>query len=110
MQLRTTDLAAAVGGRMDGPDVTVDGATQDSRAVTPGQLFVPIVAERDGQEFIGAALANGAAAYLTTGRVEGAILRDCGHVPHLQQPESVRAALSAFIGRVTARDAGRMRA
>ena len=29
-----------------------------------GQLFVPIVAERDGHEFIAAALADGAAAYL----------------------------------------------
>lgn len=67
MQLRTSDLAAAVGGRLEGPDVTVDGASQDSRAITPGQLFVPVVAERDGHEFIGAALANGAAAYLTTG-------------------------------------------
>ena len=30
-----------------------------------GQLFVPVVAERDGHEFIGDALARGAAAYLT---------------------------------------------
>jgi UDP-N-acetylmuramoyl-tripeptide--D-alanyl-D-alanine ligase len=72
MKLRTSDLAIAVSGRMEGPDVTVDGATQDSRSIAPGQLFVPIVAERDGHDFIGAALANGAAAYLTTGRVEGA--------------------------------------
>ena len=71
MLLHTTDLAAALGGRLEGPDVTVDGATQDSRAVEPGQLFVPVVAERDGHEFIAAALAKGAAAYLTTGRLEG---------------------------------------
>jgi UDP-N-acetylmuramoyl-tripeptide--D-alanyl-D-alanine ligase len=31
----------------------------------PGQLFVPVVAERDGHAFIAAALAAGAAAYLT---------------------------------------------
>jgi UDP-N-acetylmuramoyl-tripeptide--D-alanyl-D-alanine ligase len=37
----------------------------DSRTITPGQLFVPIVAERDGHEFIEAALKSGAGAYLT---------------------------------------------
>jgi UDP-N-acetylmuramoyl-tripeptide--D-alanyl-D-alanine ligase len=67
MELRTADLAAATGGRLDGPDVVVDGATQDSRAITGGQLFVPVRAERDGHDFIAAALDNGAAAYLTEG-------------------------------------------
>jgi UDP-N-acetylmuramoyl-tripeptide--D-alanyl-D-alanine ligase len=71
MLLRTSDLAAAVGGRVEGPDVSIDGASQDSRAIRHGQLFVPVVAERDGHEFIGAALANGASAYLTAGPIEG---------------------------------------
>ena len=71
MLLRTSDLASAVGGRLEGPDVTFDGASQDSRAITPGQMFVPIVAERDGHDFIEAALARGATAYLTAGRVPG---------------------------------------
>ena len=66
MQLRTSDLATAVGGRLHGPDVVVDGASIDSRAVRSGQLFVPIVAERDGHSFIDAALAAGASAYLTS--------------------------------------------
>ena len=43
----------------------IDGASIDSRSVRPGQLFVPIVAERDGHDFIGRPLAAGAAAYLT---------------------------------------------
>jgi UDP-N-acetylmuramoyl-tripeptide--D-alanyl-D-alanine ligase len=71
MHLRTSELADAVGGRLEGPDITVDGASHDSRAIGRGQLFVPIVAERDGHEFIGAAIANGAGAYLTSGRLEG---------------------------------------
>jgi UDP-N-acetylmuramoyl-tripeptide--D-alanyl-D-alanine ligase len=66
VQLRVSDLAAAVGGRVHGPDVTVDGASIDSRTVTPGALFVPLVAERDGHDFVEAALAAGAAAYLTS--------------------------------------------
>jgi len=65
MELRTAELAAAVHGRLEGPDVIVDGATIDSRATRPGQLFVPVVAERDGHDFIGDALERGAAAYLT---------------------------------------------
>ena len=51
---------------MVGPDVDIEGAGFDSRTVRPGQLFVPLVAERDGHEFIGKALAAGAAAYLTS--------------------------------------------
>ena len=71
MQLRTSDLATAVSGRLEGPDTVVDGATHDSRTVAAGQLFVPIVAERDGHDFIGTALSSGAAAYLTSGPVAG---------------------------------------
>ncbi len=36
-----------------------------------GELFVPLVAERDGHEFIGAALERGAGAYFTSGPVVG---------------------------------------
>jgi UDP-N-acetylmuramoyl-tripeptide--D-alanyl-D-alanine ligase len=66
MRLRCSDLAAAVGGRLQGPDVAVDGAAIDSRTVRAGQLFVPVVAARDGHEFVADALAAGAAAYLTS--------------------------------------------
>lgn len=44
----------------------VDGVTQDSRDVRPGMLFVPLVAERDGHDFIADAVAAGASAYLTS--------------------------------------------
>ena len=65
MRFRANDVAAATGGRLVGPDVDIDGAGFDSRTLRPGQLFVPLVAERDGHEFVDAALAAGAAAYLT---------------------------------------------
>lgn len=67
MRLRTTDLAVAIGGSHEGPDVEVNGASIDSRSIASGQLFVPVIGERDGHEFIRAALAAGAAAYLTSG-------------------------------------------
>ncbi|MGQ0616247.1 MAG: UDP-N-acetylmuramoyl-tripeptide--D-alanyl-D-alanine ligase [Acidimicrobiia bacterium] len=65
MRFTGSEIAAAVGGRRHGPDVEVAGASIDSRTVRPGQLFVPVVADRDGHDYIGAALAAGAVAYLT---------------------------------------------
>lgn len=52
--------------------MTISGVSYDSRSLRPGQLFVPIVADRDGHDFIDAALVAGAPAYLTTGRVGSA--------------------------------------
>ena len=66
MKLLASDLAIAIGGRLVGPDTEIDGATFDSRQVLRHQLFVPIVAERDGHDFIGDALKAGAGAYLTS--------------------------------------------
>ena len=44
----------------------MDGASVDSRTITPGQLFVPVVADRDGHDFVPAACAAGSPAYLTS--------------------------------------------
>ena len=45
-------------------DVTFTGANIDSRKLQPGQLFVALVAARDGHDFIPGALEKGAAAVL----------------------------------------------
>jgi UDP-N-acetylmuramoyl-tripeptide--D-alanyl-D-alanine ligase len=66
VRIRASEAAAGIGGRLVGPDITFDGASFDSRSTTPGQLFVPIVAERNGHEFIGAARERGAVAHLTS--------------------------------------------
>lgn len=66
MRFSISELAARLGGEQVGPDVAITGASIDSRTVLPGQLYVPIVAERDGHEFIRAALQGGATAYLTS--------------------------------------------
>lgn len=65
MRYWASEAAAAIGAELHGPDVEIDGVSFDSRAVLAGQLFVPLVAVRDGHEFIDAARAAGAAAYLT---------------------------------------------
>ena len=59
------DVANATGGALVGQNAHLSGVSFDSRTITPGQLFVPIVADRDGHEFIEAALKSGAGAYLT---------------------------------------------
>lgn len=66
MRFRASEAASAIGAELSGPDVDIAGASFDSRELRPGQLFVPIVADRDGHEFIAGALAAGAAAYLTS--------------------------------------------
>ncbi|MGH9250667.1 MAG: UDP-N-acetylmuramoyl-tripeptide--D-alanyl-D-alanine ligase, partial [Acidimicrobiales bacterium] len=66
MDLRTTEIAKATGGVLSGPDVKVSGAAIDSRRVVDGQLFVPVVAARDGHAFVAGAVAAGARAYLTS--------------------------------------------
>jgi UDP-N-acetylmuramoyl-tripeptide--D-alanyl-D-alanine ligase len=60
-----SELTAHLGGELVGPDVIIQGASIDSRTIRPGQLYVPIVAARDGHDFIPAALGVGAPAYLT---------------------------------------------
>lgn len=65
MRLLASQIAAATGGTLHGPDVAVDSASIDSRSARPGQLFVPIVAARDGHDFIPSAVAAGAPVYLT---------------------------------------------
>lgn len=65
MRLLASQVAEATGGTLIGPDVQLDGASFDSRSITAGQLFVPIVADRDGHDFVATALQAGAAAYLT---------------------------------------------
>jgi UDP-N-acetylmuramoyl-tripeptide--D-alanyl-D-alanine ligase len=64
-------VAQATRGHLVGDDVDLDGASFDSRTIRPGQLFVAIVAERDGHEYVGAARAAGAAAAMTSRPIFG---------------------------------------
>jgi UDP-N-acetylmuramoyl-tripeptide--D-alanyl-D-alanine ligase len=57
-------VASATRGALRGDDANVDGASFDTRTLRPGQLFVPLVAARDGHEFVADAVAAGASATL----------------------------------------------
>lgn len=61
------EICAAVGGTLlQDSGAPVTGVTTDSRAVQPGQLFIPLVGERfDGHAYISKALEGGAAGCLT---------------------------------------------
>lgn len=71
----------------------MEGVAIDSRQVTGGELFVPLAAARDGHDFIPAALAAGAAAYLTSRPPEG------GSAVSVQDVPAAYAALGAHARR-----------
>lgn len=64
MEFGLDEVAAATGGRVVGGGATVNGASIDSRALSTGSLFVALVADRDGHDYLGQAARAGAAAAL----------------------------------------------
>jgi UDP-N-acetylmuramoyl-tripeptide--D-alanyl-D-alanine ligase len=79
MRLQASEVADVTGGTLSGPDATVDGARIDSRLVRGGELFVALRAERDGHDFVDAALDAGAGACLVeqpAGRGTSVVVED----------------------------------
>ncbi len=114
MRFRASDVGAATGGTLYGPDVPLDGASFDSRSLAPGQLFVPIVADRDGHEYIPDAVAAGAPAYLTGGPIVGAAtairvvdtgvaLLDLGRWARARVPDRV-VGITGSVGKTSVKD------
>ncbi len=60
MELTRDEVAAITSGRSIGPDAVATGFAFDSRSLQPGEAFVAIRAERDGNDFVADALARGA--------------------------------------------------
>ena len=78
MRRRLSRVAEAAGGSLDGGDATVTGASSDSRAVRPGDLFVAVPGERvDGHDHVDAAFGAGAAGALVSSdaRFDGPVVR-----------------------------------
>ncbi|MBC7155227.1 MAG: UDP-N-acetylmuramoyl-tripeptide--D-alanyl-D-alanine ligase [Rhodobacteraceae bacterium] len=63
-------IAAVTGGQVT-RDFTASGVAIDSRTLTPGDLFVALTDQRDGHDFVAAALARGAAGALVSRRPDG---------------------------------------
>lgn len=72
MPCTAREICAAVGGTLlQDSGAPVTGVTTDSRAVQPGELFIPLVGERfDGHAYISKALEGGAAGCLTAAAPE----------------------------------------
>ena len=61
-----TEICDAVGGRLLQRGGTITGVTTDSRRVSAGELFIPLVGERfDGHDYLEKALIGGAEGCLT---------------------------------------------
>ncbi|GAA3706663.1 UDP-N-acetylmuramoyl-tripeptide--D-alanyl-D-alanine ligase [Gordonia hankookensis] len=116
MHFRASEVAAAVAGGLVGDDVQIDGAGIDSRSMRPGQLFVPIVAARDGHEFVAAAADGGASAYLTSQGTDpditlpaitvtdtAAALADLGGAARDRLPERV-VGVTGSVGKTSTKD------
>ncbi|HBZ62077.1 MAG TPA: UDP-N-acetylmuramoylalanyl-D-glutamyl-2, 6-diaminopimelate--D-alanyl-D-alanine ligase, partial [Acidimicrobium sp.] len=71
MRFMAADVARAVAGELVGSNAHLSGVSFDSRTILPGQLFVPIIDQRDGHDFIADALKRGAGAYLTARDPQG---------------------------------------
>jgi len=93
------ELAAATGGRMTrAADIT--GLSIDSRTTRPGDLFVALVADRDGHDFVAAAIDAGAAAAM--------VHRDPGVDAPLLQVADTQAGLASLGAAARARSQARV--
>ena len=81
LMLTAAMIATATGGTVAAgdPETVIDGFSIDSRTLQSGDLFFAIVAERDGHEFVEAAIDKGAA----------------GAVVHAMEGPAVRRAMNA---------------
>lgn len=65
MNWMLSQVAAALGGRMLGPDVLLNGVSTDTRAIPSGVLFIALRGDNfDAHDFLDQALESGAAALL----------------------------------------------
>lgn len=97
IELTLAEVASAVGGILHGcagTELVTGGVEFDSRRVQPGGLFVAVPGERvDGHDFVGAAMAAGAAGVLAARPVDAAAVL----VPPVAGSPSGAYALAADI-------------
>lgn len=75
VEWQLTDIEKAVSGKLvnaPASDVTITGIHMDSRKIKTGALFVPLIAERNGHEFIEDAVKQGAKASFWSDSLEKA--------------------------------------
>lgn len=72
--MRLSELAQLAGGRLQGADAEIVGASNDTRRMAPGQMFVALGGTKaDGHDYVAAAVAQGASAALVARPVDSGI-------------------------------------
>ena len=107
------DIAKATGGTVNKP-FTVSGISIDTRDIGPGDLFVPLKAERDGHDFIANAFRNDASAALSEVPINGhpgvivddtlQALRDLATASR-DRSSSVRIGVTGSVGKTSLKEA-----
>ncbi|MEM7729364.1 MAG: UDP-N-acetylmuramoyl-tripeptide--D-alanyl-D-alanine ligase [Pseudomonadota bacterium] len=108
----STEIATATGGT-EARAFEATGLSIDTRTLKPGDLFVPLKDVRDGHDFIGAAMAAGAAGTLTERDGDGPAvkvadtmqaLRDMGRAGR-DRSAARRIAVTGSVGKTSVKDA-----
>ena len=104
------EMVRATGGRLAGEAFAVSGVSIDTRTLTPGDLFVALVGERDGHEFAAQARAAGAVATLASRPVDGPYVLVDDTLKALEAlavaardraPGALRAAVTGSVGKTS---------
>ena len=109
--LWTADEIAAVTGGAASAAFAATGVSIDTRTLEPGDLFVALGGARDGHEFVGQALAKGAAGALVARDVPGPNVRVDGEVltalerlgvaARERAPQARRGAVTGSVGKTS---------
>jgi UDP-N-acetylmuramoyl-tripeptide--D-alanyl-D-alanine ligase len=104
------EIAQATGGRVEGGGFAASGVSIDTRTLEPGDLFVALAGVRDGHEFVGQALAKGAAGALVSQTVAApavrvadtqAALETLGAAARERAPQARRGAVTGSVGKTS---------
>jgi UDP-N-acetylmuramoyl-tripeptide--D-alanyl-D-alanine ligase len=104
------EIARATGGRASGAPFAAAGVSIDTRTLEPGDLFIALAGERDGHEFVGQALARGAAGALVSQSDNGAAivvedtqtaLERLGLAARERAPKARRGAITGSVGKTS---------
>jgi UDP-N-acetylmuramoyl-tripeptide--D-alanyl-D-alanine ligase len=109
------EIAAATQGRLAG-SFAATGVSIDTRTVEPGDLFVALAGARDGHEFVGQAMAGGAAGVLASQAVDApavmvadtlVALERLGVAARERAPQARRGAVTGSAGKTSVTQAVR---
>jgi UDP-N-acetylmuramoyl-tripeptide--D-alanyl-D-alanine ligase len=104
------EIAAATGGRLEGPAFTANGVSIDTRTLEPGDLFVALGGVRDGHEFVAQAMRQGASGVLASKPVDApavmvgetlAALEKLGVASRERAGQARRGAVTGSVGKTS---------